>query len=203
VGETTEAGQPRTESVGTVIVAGGANLAVAVAKAVAGLLSGSSALLSEAAHPVADTTTEGLLCTALRRGQKAPDEGHPSGYGKESYVWAFLAALFTFVAGAGILARANVSLLVGQSVTDRLRGRIRDELAGVPTVDRVDELLTMQLGRDDVLVAARVDFADDASGAAIETAADDAERRLEELYPAIRYVFLDPTRGRAARAPRS
>ena len=93
--------EPQTESVGTVVVAGGANLAIAVAKAVAGVLSGSAAMLSEAAHSVADTTTEVLLYTALRRGQKAPDERHPFGYGKESYVWAFLAALFTFVAGAG------------------------------------------------------------------------------------------------------
>jgi len=180
-----------SESVGTVVIAGLANLGIAIAKAVAGVLTGSSAMLSEAAHSVADTTTEVLLFTALRRGQKPADRRHPFGYGKESYVWAFLAAL--------ILARANVSLLVGQAVSNRLHGRIRDELAAVPTVDRIDELLTMQLGPDDVLVAARVDFADDATGAAIETAADDAEARLKALYPAIRYVFLDPTRGRAGR----
>jgi cation diffusion facilitator family transporter len=99
--------QPPPESVGTVVVAGLANLGIAVAEAVAGLLSGSSAMLSEAAHSVADTTTEVLLFTALRRGQKAPDARHPFGYGKESYVWAFLAALFTFVGTAADDAEAR------------------------------------------------------------------------------------------------
>lgn len=64
----------------------------------------------------------------------------------------------------------------------------------MPTVERVDTLLTMRLGPRDVLVAAKVDFADDATGADIEAAADEAERRLAARYPGIRYVFLDPTR---------
>jgi hypothetical protein len=55
----------------------------------------------------------------------------------------------------------------------------------------------MQLGPDDVLVAAKVDFDDTATGAAIEAAADEAERRLISIYPSIRYVFLDPTRRRS------
>jgi len=100
---------------------------------------------------------------------------------------------------AFVLARANVSLLVGQSVPRRLHQRLRRELAAVPTVDRLDQLLTMQLGPDDVLVAAKVDFDDEATGAQIEAAADEAERRLTSIYPSIRYVFLDPTRGRANR----
>src|SRR5262249_25549927 len=51
----------RTESTGTVIVAGLANLAIAAAKAIAGLLSGSAAVLAEAVHSLADTLTEILL----------------------------------------------------------------------------------------------------------------------------------------------
>jgi hypothetical protein len=42
--------------------------------------------------------------------------------------------------------------------------------------------------------AAKVDFAEQASGADIEAAAEDAERRLRGLFPAVRYLFLDPTR---------
>ena len=63
-----------------------------VAKLIAGLISGSAAMLSEAAHSVADTTTEVLLYLALRRGARPADARHPFGYGKESYVWAFFAA---------------------------------------------------------------------------------------------------------------
>jgi len=305
-------GAGASESVGTVIVAGLANLAIAVAKLVAGLISGSAAMMSEAAHSLADTTTEVLLFTALRRGSHPADERHPFGYGKESYVWAFIAALFTFVAGAGFsvthgvntitsgehsgeylvsyvvlavsfviesislsravrqvrasargwrvtparflrvtpdttikavfledsaalvglllagtglglaqatgdemwdglasiaigllllvvaaaLARTNISLLVGRAATPRVRRMITEEIAAIPTVERVDTLLTMQLGPTDVLVAAKVDFADDATGADIEAAADEAERRLQARYGGIRYVFLDPTRRR-------
>ncbi|MEU0780015.1 cation diffusion facilitator family transporter [Streptomyces sp. NPDC006173] len=88
------------ESVTTVIVAAVANLGIALAKAVAGIISGSSAMLSEAAHSVADTVTELLLLTALKRSEKPADEEHPLGYGPERYIWALLAAVATFVGGA-------------------------------------------------------------------------------------------------------
>ncbi|AVH58613.1 MULTISPECIES: cation diffusion facilitator family transporter [Streptomyces] len=87
-------------SIFTVIVAAVANLGIAVAKAVAGVISGSSAMLSEAAHSVADTVTEVLLLTALKRSDKPADEDHPLGYGPERYIWAMLAAVATFVGGA-------------------------------------------------------------------------------------------------------
>ncbi|MDV9187824.1 cation diffusion facilitator family transporter [Streptomyces sp. SR27] len=88
------------ESTFTVIVAATANLGIAVAKAVAGVVSGSSAMLSEAAHSLADTVTEVLLLTALKRSEKPADEDHPVGYAGERYVWAMLAAVATFVGGA-------------------------------------------------------------------------------------------------------
>ncbi|WP_442933638.1 cation transporter [Micromonospora sp. CPCC 206060] len=74
----------RTPRAGTVIVAGGANLAIAAAKLVAGTISGSAAMLSEAAHSQADTTTEVLLHTALRRGARPADSQHrgPHGTGR-------------------------------------------------------------------------------------------------------------------------
>ncbi|MEU2157830.1 cation diffusion facilitator family transporter [Streptomyces sp. NPDC019396] len=88
------------ESTGTVIVAGLAGLAIAVAKAVAGVVSGSGAMLAEAAHSVADTVTGVLPPTALRRSARPADEEHPLGYGPERYVWAVLASVATFVGGA-------------------------------------------------------------------------------------------------------
>ena len=303
------------ESIGTVILAGSANLAIAIAKLVAGLFAGSSAMLSEAAHSFADTITEVFLYVALIRGRQPADEEHPFGYGKESYVWAFIAALFTFVGGAAfsiyhgisaivsdektgeflwsyvvlavsmaaegtsflraqrqvagesrrwgitrsrflrltpdttvkavyfedsaalagivlaalglvltqltgaevwdglssiaigvllflvalILARSNASLLVGRSVPRRIHNQIAADLVDIPIVVSVPTLLTMQLGPDEVLVAAKVDFEDEVTGGAIEAASDDAERRLRARYPFIRYVFLDPTQGTAGR----
>ncbi|GAA1603069.1 MULTISPECIES: cation diffusion facilitator family transporter [Kribbella] len=89
------------ESDGTVLLAGTANLAIAIAKVVAGLLSGSTALLAEAAHSVADTLNQVFLLTALHRSRKPADARHPFGYGMERYFWALLAAVGIFVLGAG------------------------------------------------------------------------------------------------------
>jgi cation diffusion facilitator family transporter len=101
------------ESLFTVLLALGANVAVAVAKAVAGLLTGSAALLSEAAHSVADCGTEVFLLTALRRSEKPADRRHPFGYGKERYFWSLLAAVSIFTAGALFSLYEGVSTLTG------------------------------------------------------------------------------------------
>ena len=299
------------ESTGTVVVAGLANLGIAIAKLVGGLLSHSSAMLSEAAHSLADTITEVLLFVALKRGNKAPDARHPVGYGRETYFWALLACLATFTLGAGFsfyqgvetilegeeqgsptvayvvlavsfvlegaswlkavrqvrgeakrwgttprrylaetsdtavkavtfedsaalvglvlaalglfleqvtgdpvwdgiaailigvllllvagsLARANVSLLIGQSIPRRLEDELRAEIAGLAQVDDVPVLLTSVIGPGQLAVMAKVDFADTATVADIERASDEAERRLVARHSGVRFVFLDPTPG--------
>lgn len=297
------------ESTRTVVVAGAANLAIAVAKTITGLLSGSAAMLSEAAHSFADTTTEVLLFVAVRRGAQPADERYQFGYGRAGFLWALIAAGFTFVAGGGFaitqgvhtiidgevdshfgpsfavlgiafvlesvsltqglrqargeasafrvglrgylrrtpntavkavvledlaalaglviaglglgltmltgssfwdgaasiaigllligvatnLVRANASLLIGRSVSAVMQRHIREELEALPEIDEVDQLFTSIIGMADVLVAARVRFADAATVQAITAAADEAERRLSQRFPGIRYVFLDPT----------
>jgi divalent metal cation (Fe/Co/Zn/Cd) transporter len=84
----------------TVLLALAANLGVAVAKLFAGLISGSSALLSEAAHSFGDSTTEVLLLVAVNRSDKPADREHPFGYGKERYFWSLIAAVAIFISGA-------------------------------------------------------------------------------------------------------
>ncbi|MEU2558775.1 cation diffusion facilitator family transporter [Streptomyces longispororuber] len=91
------------ESTVTVVVAALANLGIAAAKAVAGAVSGSSAMLSEAAHSVADTVTELMLLVSLKSAERPADEDHPLGYGGARYVWALLASVATFV-GGGVFA---------------------------------------------------------------------------------------------------
>ena len=100
------------ESAVTVVVATVTNLGIAAAKAVAGVLSGSSAMLSEAAHSVADTVTEVLLLTALKRSAGPADEAHPLGYGPERYIWALLASIATFAGGAVFAVYDGVHTLV-------------------------------------------------------------------------------------------
>jgi cation diffusion facilitator family transporter len=305
------AGEGGGESTGTVIVAGLANLAIALAKLVGGLISHSSAMLSEAAHSIADTVTEVFLFVALKRGNKPPDDKHPFGYGRETYFWAFLASLATFTLGAGfsiwqgvttiingeeqgdplisyivlavafvlegtswlkalrqvkgaarkwdvtpgeylsgttdttvkavtfedsaalvglvlaaiglvleqvtgnavwdglsavviglllivvavVLGRANVSLLIGQSVSPRIREELKAEIAALDHVVDVPFLLTSVIGPAQLLVAAKVDFDDDVSAGDIERISDEAERKLVERHEGVRYVFLDPTAG--------
>lgn len=91
------------ESTLTVVVALLANFSIAVAKAVAGGLSGSAAMLSEAAHSLADTTNQGLLLVAVHRSNRPADAKHPFGYGRERYFWSLLAAVGIFV-GGGVFA---------------------------------------------------------------------------------------------------
>jgi cation diffusion facilitator family transporter len=306
-----QAGGSGGESTGTVVLAGAVNLAIAAAKLVGGLISHSSAMMSEAAHSLADTVTEVLLFVALKRGTKPADARHPFGYGRETYFWAFLAALCTFGVGAGFsmyqgvetirngeeqgsptvsyivlavsfvlegsslvkavrqvrssarerkissrqylrhttdttvkavtfedsaalvglvlaalglfleqvtgdpvwdgisailigvllvlvaasLARANISLLIGQSVPGATQQELRDELLAMELVDDVPFLITSVIGPGQLLVAAKVDFADTSTVADLERAADQAERRLVARHSGVRYVFLDPTPG--------
>ncbi|MFE3454444.1 cation diffusion facilitator family transporter [Nonomuraea sp. NPDC059194] len=300
------------ESMGTVIVAGLANLAIAAAKLVAGLVGGSAAMLSEAAHSAADTVTEVLLLVAVRRGEKPADRRHPFGHGKAGFFWGLMAAGATLVGGAGFsithgfhtiahgeelsdltlsyivlgvsfvieaiswrkamrqvrqeaarfgisardyvrrtsdtalkavlfedsaalaglviaalglvgvelsgdpvwdgvasvligllllaialsLVVTNVSLLIGQSAPRAMETGIRATLLAQPEVNDVVELLTMMLGPGRLMVAAKIDFRDEASAAGLEIACDEVDKRLREQYPGIVQVFLDPTPSR-------
>jgi len=297
----------------TVLLAGVVNLLIAAAKFVAGLVSGSSAMLAEAAHSVGDTLNQGLLMTALHRSRKPADDEHPFGYGMERYFWSLLAAVGIFVLGAGfsvyegihallhpapveellvayvvlgvsflfegtswvkalvqlrreagerqvglfrhvfttpdptvktvafedtaalvgiLLAALGITLhattgagfwdglasiaigvllvgvaislgasskrnLIGEALPEHKREGLTKVINETPGVDQVVELLTMRLGPDDVLVAVRVDVDDAASGGDLEQVADEVERRIQEAYPEVRHVFLDPTTARA------
>ena len=104
-----------SESTFTVLVAMAANAGIGVAKLFAGLLSGSSALVSEAAHSAGDTCTELFLLTALRRSERPADRVHPFGYGKERYFWSLIAAAAIFVSGAAFSAWEGVRTIVGSN----------------------------------------------------------------------------------------
>ncbi len=106
--------QERSESRLTVLIALGANFAIAVLKLIAGLITGSAAMLSESAHSVADTFTEALLLTALRRSSRPADRRHPFGYGKERYFWSLMAAVSIFASGAVFAFYEGFSTIFGE-----------------------------------------------------------------------------------------
>ncbi len=106
------------ESTLTVLVAFGANFAIAVAKTAAAVVSGSASMLAEAAHSWADTGNEIFLMIANRRSARPADPQRPLGYGREAYVWSLLAAVGLFVAGASVSIWHGVSELIGGEQTD-------------------------------------------------------------------------------------
>ena len=293
----------------TVIVAGVANIFVGVIKLAAGLLTGSSAMLAEAAHSAADTLNQAFLLTSVHRGKRAADSSHPFGYGQERYFWSLLAAFGIFVAGGGfsifegilalghegsgdlliayialglaglaegtsliraysqmrgearrdrtgivehvqrssdttvkaalfediaamiglVLAAAGLvlrqltgsgvwdaaasmaigallivvavklgidsrDLLIGRAADPEEQRAIRDEIEQTPGVDALIELLTMHLGPDHLLVAARVDFSGDINADEAEDLASKIDRQLAERLRVTSHVFIDPTR---------
>ena len=104
-----------SETRSTVLFALLANVGVALAKGAGGVVSGSSALMSEAAHSVADTLNEVFLLLSLSRADRPADRDHPFGYGKERFFWSLLAAVGIFVTGAGYSAYQGISALTGHS----------------------------------------------------------------------------------------
>jgi cation diffusion facilitator family transporter len=90
-----------------------------VAKLAAGLITGSAALLAEAAHSSADSTNEVMLGVSFRRARRPADAEHPLGYGGLRFVWAFLAAIFSFVIGG--------CLSVGLAINDLVHGNVIDQ----------------------------------------------------------------------------
>jgi len=85
----------------TALIAGAANVLAGPAKLAAGIISGSSAMLAEAAHSAADTLNQGFLLTAVIQADRPADRGHPFGYGQERYFWSLLATFGIFIAGGG------------------------------------------------------------------------------------------------------
>ncbi|MBA2577568.1 MAG: cation diffusion facilitator family transporter [Euzebyaceae bacterium] len=77
-----------------------ANAGIAVAKFVGFLLTGSSAMLAESVHSVADSGNQGLLLLGGRAAQRPASEERPFGSGRERYFWAFVVAVVLFALGA-------------------------------------------------------------------------------------------------------
>ena len=86
-----------------VVAALGANLGIAVTKFVAFALTGSSSMLAEAIHSVADSGNQVLLLVGGRRSTREATARHPFGYGRERYIYAFIVSVVIFFVG-GVFA---------------------------------------------------------------------------------------------------
>lgn len=295
----------------TVLIALASNATVAIVKLVGGLLSGSSAMLAEAAHSVADTTNQAFLLVSIRLAGREPTPDQPFGYGQERFLWTFMAAVGMFLAGAifavgygvyeltkggesagylaayvtlaisfaaegaswlralkqtrgeareaglplleyvrgsrdpnvkmvlfedtaalagifiafaGILAdqlsgsalfdpaasmaiglllvgvaiwmgRDVSHLLVGAAARPDERDALERALGEFGEIDQVLELLTMALGPNALLVAARIDFAEGLDDDRVEAVSEEIDARFREAVPDVTEVFLDATPG--------
>ena len=82
-----------------VIAALMANVGIAISKFIAFFFTGSSSMLSEAIHSVADSSNQVLLLVGNKRSQKPADEKHPFGYGRRRFVYGFIVAVVLFLIG--------------------------------------------------------------------------------------------------------
>lgn len=110
---------------GVVLAALFGNGAIAVTKFVAAAMTGSSAMLAEGVHSVADTGNQALMLLGMKRGEKPPDRTHPFGYGKEVFFWGFVVAIVLFAVGAGV------------SIYEGIRHLLHPAELGDPTVNYV------------------------------------------------------------------
>jgi cation diffusion facilitator family transporter len=293
----------------TVLIAAAANGVVMLTKLAGGLLSGSAAMLAEAAHSFADTTNQLFLLVSIEMGSREPTPDQPFGYGRMRFLWTFMAAIATFLAGAvfaigygvyellhgekstsylvayvtlaiafvaegtswirahrqtrdeaaqaklpllryvretrdpnvkmvlfedtaaliglaiafcGLLANqitgahvfdpaASIAvgllliavaawmahdtseLLIGAAARPAEREVLERTLEECAEVDHVVEFLTMVLGPNSLLVAARVDFAAGLEDEQVERASEEIDRRMREAVPDVTEVFLDAT----------
>jgi len=305
---TDERGAAVSASGGTkaIVAAFAANLGIAITKFVAFLFSGSSSMLAESVHSVADSGNQLLLMVGNRRARKKADAEHPFGYGRERYVFAFVVSIILFsvggvfslyegvekitnphplevpwlpivvlvvaiglegfslrtaivasnkvrsgenwiqfvrrakqpelpvvlledvaaltglvfaLAGVGltiltgdpiwdgigtiaigvllvlvavILGIETQSLLVGEGAKAGEVAKIRDAINAEPLVEALIHMKTLYLGPDELLVAAKIGVAKEATARDVADAIDAAEVRIREAVPHARVIYLEP-----------
>ena len=95
-----------------------ANVAIAICKYAAAILTGSSAMLAEAFHSTADSGNELLLLVGIKRSARPPDALHPYGHGKALYFYSLLVAVYIFGVGGGLAIHDGISHLRHPQLSD-------------------------------------------------------------------------------------
>ena len=88
-----------------------ANAGIAVAKFVGFIITGSSSMLAESVHSVADTSNQGLLLLGQRTSQRRATREHPFGFGRDRYFYSFIVALMLFSLGSAFAIYEGVHKL--------------------------------------------------------------------------------------------
>ena len=109
----------QADSLRTIFYALGANFGIFIAKLFAAVFTGSSAMLAEAVHSLADCGNQGLLLLGIKRARRPPTPDYPLGYGKEIYFWSFLVALMLFSVGGAFSLYEGMHKLLHPSTLSR------------------------------------------------------------------------------------
>ncbi|MBB1152837.1 MULTISPECIES: cation diffusion facilitator family transporter [Amycolatopsis] len=95
-----------------IIAALAANAGIAVAKFVGFLVTGSSSMLAEAVHSLADTSNQGLLLLGQKTSKRRATKEHPFGYGRDRYFYSFIVALMLFTLGAAFALYEGIHKII-------------------------------------------------------------------------------------------
>ena len=289
----------------SIFVSLASNCLIAIAKFIAGAITGSSAIVSEGVHSVVDMGNEIFLLYGLRRSKMPADEEFPFGHGKEIYFWSFIVAILIFASGAGVsilkginhliaptpgkdlyvnyiiigyaiifdgtswyiswkefsktkgkwgimqaihksrdpsilavffensadlfgllvaflgiflshvtgmsyfdglasiiiglilcgmatlLAFKSKDLLMGESANSEIVQGIREIINSFKEIEHVNEILTMQMGLDFILVNISVDFVDSISSAEVEATIAKMDWKIKQTYPDVKRIFVE------------
>lgn len=92
---------------------------------------------------------------------------------------------------AVFLGRESGALLVGERTSRARIERLREIITADPAVDRVGDLLTMQLGPDQVLLNVDIQFRGQLDLPALESAIDRIEARIRKEQPSVQRIFIE------------
>ena len=94
-------------------------------------------------------------------------------------------------------------LLIGEGASGAVVSGVKNIVEAHPGILAVNELLTMHLGPEDILLNISIDFSDELTSGGVERAISDLERQIKETFPAIKRVFdRSPERHRPPIGPR-
>ncbi len=92
---------------------------------------------------------------------------------------------------AMLLAYESKSLLIGERARTEVIGGIREIILSRPEIIAVNEVLTMHMGPNDILLNISVDFDDRVTSAQVEDAISDMEKQIKEQYTEVSRVFIE------------
>ncbi|MEW2501604.1 cation diffusion facilitator family transporter [Amycolatopsis sp. CA-161197] len=95
-----------------IIAALAANAGIAVAKFVGFLVTGSSSMLAESVHSLADTSNQGLLLLGQKTSRRRATKEHPFGFGRERYFYSFIVALMLFTLGSAFALYEGIHKII-------------------------------------------------------------------------------------------